>query len=321
MPYVAEPIPEDLLKDLLDTYWDPQGGSIPEPQFIIANEAIAIDLLNVGDAVVLRLINMAETQRGHEAAAADLVTRVRLEFHSVASLQRIYDLMQETRRILYTYKHALSGYQRIRYGDFNRETTDQAGYWMGFMNIQLESAGIPRPTDIIFSDLFAGADDGLGANWTGVTGTWNTLSNKARESVGVANSLARVSGVTTYSAGRMTCNVTLAAPLDCGIMFRGSNSTNFWALRGVVDGGINYLELVKVEAGVTTVMARYRAPGFVAGETHQLEVICRDTEINGWYDGYNLLRVFNSFNQSATWWGLYANVNTAARFDDVYLYR
>ena len=141
MPYAAEPIPADLVSSMLDTNWNTQGGSIPEPTFFVvnstANPQIKVDLRR-GDYVIIAVDTPAEEETPIGTwVYGNRRTRVLLEVATQASRQRLYDLKQEIRRVIHSQIHSMTNYQRVQYVSFNELTEMQTNIWVGHILIEL----------------------------------------------------------------------------------------------------------------------------------------------------------------------------------------
>jgi hypothetical protein len=138
-----EPIPIDDIFTDLDSQWN--ASNVTKPSFITvnaANEPIRFDL-NVGDHLVGRTGSPAFTESplgnwkyGNRAYA------VEIELFTRVSRQRLFNLMQEIRRICHARKHALTNFQRQQFGDFMEETSEQVNVWTGTVEILLENNAV-----------------------------------------------------------------------------------------------------------------------------------------------------------------------------------
>ena len=95
--------PTELLLNLLDSYWDTRSGSIPKPTIIEKPYADAqrIDLRNTGDHVILTMEGTTENfiTLGFQHRTFDV--NMGIELQTFTSRQRMYDYMEEIRRILF----------------------------------------------------------------------------------------------------------------------------------------------------------------------------------------------------------------------------
>jgi hypothetical protein len=113
LTYTPEGRPSQLLRDLLKTYWDARtGGQIPLPNIIERPlpEFQRIDTRNEGDTITVsmegfteRLIHVGFKNREIESSMA-------IDFNVFTSRQRLYDMIQETRRIIFSKQHNPTDY-------------------------------------------------------------------------------------------------------------------------------------------------------------------------------------------------------------------
>ena len=138
-----EPIPIDDIFTALDSQWN--ASNVTKPSFITvnaANEPIRFDL-NVGDHLVGRTGSPACSESplwnwkyGNRAYA------VEIELFTRVSRQRLFNLMQEIRRICHARKHSLTNFQRQQFADFMEETSEQVNVWTGTVEILLENNAV-----------------------------------------------------------------------------------------------------------------------------------------------------------------------------------
>ena len=62
---------------------------------------------------------------------------VNINLQTRESRQRLYDLMQEVRRICHARRHDMTNFQRIQFLNFNEEVGEQFNVWNGTINIQV----------------------------------------------------------------------------------------------------------------------------------------------------------------------------------------
>ena len=95
--------PTELLLNLLDSYWDTRGGSIPKPTIIEKPYADAqrIDLRNTGDHVILTMEGTTENFITLGFQHRTFEVNMGIELQTFTSRQRMYDYMEEIRRILF----------------------------------------------------------------------------------------------------------------------------------------------------------------------------------------------------------------------------
>ena len=96
--------PTELLANLIGSYWDTRSGSIPKPTIIEKPYADAqrIDLRNTGDHCIISLGGTAEEfitlGFQHRTFEANML----IELNTFTSRERMYDHMEEIRRILFS---------------------------------------------------------------------------------------------------------------------------------------------------------------------------------------------------------------------------
>ena len=133
-----EPIPIDAIMTDLDSQWN--ASNVTKPSMITvnkANEPIRYDL-NVGDHIIGRMGSPAfdEIPIGNWKYG-DRIYSVEIELWTLNSRQRLYNLMQEIRRITHNRMHSLTNFQRQEFIDFNEEVSDQVNIWTGTIEIEL----------------------------------------------------------------------------------------------------------------------------------------------------------------------------------------
>ena len=138
-----EPIPIDAVLADLDSQWN--ASNVTKPAFITvnaANEPIRFDL-NAGDQVVGRTGSPAfqETPIGNWKYG-NRTYNIEIELFTLDSRQRLFNLMQEIRRICHARKHSLTNFQRQQFLSFNEETGEQINIWTGTIEITLENNAI-----------------------------------------------------------------------------------------------------------------------------------------------------------------------------------
>ena len=95
--------PTELLANLIGSYWDTRSGSIPKPTIIEKPYADAqrIDLRNTGDHCLISLAGTTENfitlGFQHRTFEANMI----IELNTFTSRERMYDHMEEIRRILF----------------------------------------------------------------------------------------------------------------------------------------------------------------------------------------------------------------------------
>ena len=94
--------------------------------------------LNVKDALLFRAGSPTITEE--PIGNWEFVNRaynVELELNTQVSRQRLYNMVQEIRRICYARRHSMTDFQRLQFEGFNEITQNQANIWSGTVSIQL----------------------------------------------------------------------------------------------------------------------------------------------------------------------------------------
>tara|TARA_Y100001963_G_scaffold154281_1_gene242716 strand:+ start:93 stop:533 length:441 start_codon:yes stop_codon:yes gene_type:complete len=133
-----EPIAIDDVFTDLDSQWN--ASNVTKPTFIkvnAANQPLRFDL-NVGDHLVGRTgtPSFIEQPIGNWKYG-NRTYNIEIEIFTLNSRQRLFNLMQEIRRICHARMHSLTNFQRQQFQNFNEQTSDQANIWTGTVAIQL----------------------------------------------------------------------------------------------------------------------------------------------------------------------------------------
>ena len=132
------PVPVALLKTEISGQWETD--NVAAPNFIEVNvsaQSLRYDL-NVKDALLFRAGSptISEEPIGNWQFV-NRVYNVELELSTQVSRQRLYNMVQEIRRICYARRHSMSDFQRLQFEGFNEITQNQANIWVGTVSIQL----------------------------------------------------------------------------------------------------------------------------------------------------------------------------------------
>ena len=138
-----EPIPIDAVLADLDSQWN--ASNVTKPAFITvnaANEPLRFDL-NTGDQVIGRTSSpaMDEVPIGNWKYG-NRTYNIEIEIFTLNSRQRLFNLMQEIRRICHARIHSLTNFQRQRFLSFNEENGEQVNVWTGTVEITLENNAV-----------------------------------------------------------------------------------------------------------------------------------------------------------------------------------
>ena len=140
---MAEPLPTKSIITEFNGQWN--AGNVTKPSLIEATgtgfdstaDPIRFDL-NKGDVLVSRAGSPAleETPIGNWNYA-NKNYNVEVELFTRTDRQRLYDLMQEVRRICHDRMHDITSFQRVQFKGFVEQTQQQTNLWTGIVNIQL----------------------------------------------------------------------------------------------------------------------------------------------------------------------------------------
>tara|TARA_R110001583_G_scaffold183_2_gene1687 strand:- start:1113 stop:1550 length:438 start_codon:yes stop_codon:yes gene_type:complete len=138
-----EPIPIDDVFTDLDSQWN--ASNVTKPSFIkvnAANQPIRFDL-NVGDHLIGRTGSpaMEETPIGNWKYG-NRTYNIEIELFTLSGRQRLFNLMQEIRRICHARIHSLTNFQRQQFISFSEETGEQVNVWTGTVEIFLENNAV-----------------------------------------------------------------------------------------------------------------------------------------------------------------------------------
>ena len=143
----TEPVPiNEFLTDVNNQWtYSNVSGTSAKPAFVEvtgSDEPMRFNL-NVNDHFVGRAGSPAleETPIGNWKYG-NRIYSLEIEVYTLASRQRLYDLMRELRRICHSRKHALTNFQRQQFVSFQELTQEQANVGAGTININLENNAI-----------------------------------------------------------------------------------------------------------------------------------------------------------------------------------
>ena len=143
----TEPMPVNEFITDLEAQWNPNNvdsnfsnSASDKPNFIEVtgnNEPMRFNL-NAADAVVVRAGNPSvdETPLGNWKYG-NRTYSLEVQLYTNENRQRLYNLMQEVRRICHSRMHSLTNFQRQQFMGFSEETGEQVNIWTGSVQIQL----------------------------------------------------------------------------------------------------------------------------------------------------------------------------------------
>jgi len=142
--YVAETIPEDVMKDILDTYW-PKISEVPKPKIIVKNDPDdPFVRWNERDGDILVISNDSPEQIKYRGNINyyDRAYPLTIEFRSMKSRQRVRDMWRIVKAICFARKWNFTGYQLIRLQSYQESTNSALNCWRGVQKIIVEAGGV-----------------------------------------------------------------------------------------------------------------------------------------------------------------------------------
>ncbi len=138
-----EPMPAKEVATELDSQWN--ASNVTEPNYLVvtgAGEQIRYDL-NRGDYIILSpgSPEIEEIPIGNHKYG-DRIYAVDLELYTNNSRQRLYNLMQEVRRICHARRHSMTNFQRIQFKSFFEDTDENVNVWSGTIGIELVNSAV-----------------------------------------------------------------------------------------------------------------------------------------------------------------------------------
>ena len=138
-----EPIPIDAIMTDLNSQWN--ASNVTKPTLITVNktnEPIRYDL-NRGDMLIGRTGSPSfDEQPIGNWKYGNRAYNVEIELWTLNSRQRLYNLMQEVRRLCHARMHSLTNFQRQEFMEFTEDVADQVNLWTGTIAIQLQNNAV-----------------------------------------------------------------------------------------------------------------------------------------------------------------------------------
>ena len=138
-----EPIPIDAIMTDLNSQWN--ASNVTKPNLITVNKTndpIRFDL-NVADHLIGRTGSPSfDEQPIGNWKYGNRVYNVEIELWTLNSRQRLYNLMQEVRRLCHARMHSLTNFQRQEFMEFTEDVADQVYLWTGTIAIQLQNNAV-----------------------------------------------------------------------------------------------------------------------------------------------------------------------------------
>ena len=137
----AELVPDELVRDWLLKEWF-ETELAPRPTIVVRNDVMQADLAR-NDHIVVEVAAYDETFTGHRHEFVAIEVRVDLEIRTIVSRQRMWNLMGETRRVLYRWILALQPYHSLYWDGFTPDYTEGPRNNAGTVHIRLTSDAVP----------------------------------------------------------------------------------------------------------------------------------------------------------------------------------
>lgn len=335
--YSAEPIDINDLQTLFENNWDVKSGSeIPQPEFTTSDVAREDPSLQWAATPRRAFVNIyiqevTDQQDGYAydhvriraTVMMDIWSRRESSAAGGTGRQYLHDVKQELRRIIYANKHSLANWQIMKYGGFEEKYEDSGSVsFHGQVRLTLENDGVlTNGRELVDEDLFNRSNAALGGEWTLDNGTWEVVSNTAALQSATANAIARFTATTFKKNHKVQVDITTAAAMDAGIVFRHSASTSYWLIRLITTGGVNYLRLIDQSSGETQV-AEVREPsgGWTDGDVVEIGVDLYNDCFSILFNGLSVLQLENSTHGTSITYGLYSNSDQNTRFDNFHVF-
>ncbi len=331
--YVAEPIDIDDLETLFTANWDQRtNGEIPLPVFA-TSDIVRFDPSTIvnGAAVNISYGEVMEFQDGmtyqhvrrRVPITIDIWTR-RESTNTGGGINRqfLHDMKAELRRIIYANKHSLTNWQVMRYGGFHEIFEDSvAGRFHGQITLELEAEGQVTATELVDEDDFDRSSGAIGANWGNLTGTWEVVSaTLAALQSATANAHMTFANTALKANVRLEVQVTTAASMDAGVLFRWQNASNYWVVRLEESGGVHYVRLYTNTATTFVQVAERRLSSttfdWADGDVVELSVDLKNNLIAVAINGGTVIFREDTYLVAETDHGLYSDSDQNTRFNN-----
>lgn len=151
-----EPVPSEIIRDLLKTQWQDHAEITPKPEIHVLND---VDnpgqgqLKNV-DYIIVEGVTIEEQQRGFTYEFKDVEIPIVLHIHTMHSRQRLYNLKAECSRIIYKNNRTTQPFQLMYWDSFEEDSQGRNRNWYGECHIRCTSEGVP---------VFKGTVEGMGS--------------------------------------------------------------------------------------------------------------------------------------------------------------
>jgi hypothetical protein len=142
--YVAEKLPPELFKELLEKNWIAYK-NVPKPDIFVVNDAE--DMVHRMDMSSVDLIAIStggpETIRYRgNVQYYDKAYPIVVEIWTQDSRQRLRDLFRQVKGIIFDHLFAIDGYQIMKLQTYTEMTNDALNIWKAQVKLSIEAAGV-----------------------------------------------------------------------------------------------------------------------------------------------------------------------------------
>jgi hypothetical protein len=148
--YVAESIPQDTLRDLLENNWV-QFKETPKPAILVVNDPenpyMRHDLMNSGDIITIYAGGPEVIKYRGNVRYYDRNFPIMLEIWTKESRQRLRDMWKQVKGIVFDHLFGFEGYQLIRIKGYTEMVNQEMNIWRSQIRLNVESAGVTIDTN------------------------------------------------------------------------------------------------------------------------------------------------------------------------------
>lgn len=139
--YGSEPIPDEIVRDLLAEQWI-ESEAVPRPAIVVQNDQMQQDMRR-SDIISIHVADYRTEFVGHRHEHVSLEIPVDIEIKTVKDRQRLWDLFAEVRRIIFKNILAVRPYQSIYFDGFKPDYEGLAKFHTGTVSIRLTADMLP----------------------------------------------------------------------------------------------------------------------------------------------------------------------------------
>lgn len=142
--YIAESIPPDLMKKLLDKNWI-SVRNMPKPDIIVANDPedarARFDMSN-SDVITITTGGAETIKYRGNVHYYDRIYPLTIEVWTKVDRQRLRDIWRQLKGIVFDHLFAIKGYQIIRLQSYTEMVNDALNIWKAQIRLTVEAAGV-----------------------------------------------------------------------------------------------------------------------------------------------------------------------------------